>query len=99
MTTSKERDLARGFADEDLAEVSDNPEWSENDIKTAKPLDAFMPALAAAIRRTRGPQMKPVKQHISLRLDRDVIDSFKAGGKGWQSRMSAALRKAAGLET
>ena len=30
-------------------------------------------------------------------LDPDVIEHFKAGGKGWQTRVNAALRKAAGL--
>ena len=30
-------------------------------------------------------------------LDPDVIEHFKAGGRGWQTRINAALRKAAGL--
>jgi uncharacterized protein (DUF4415 family) len=30
-------------------------------------------------------------------LDPDVIAHFKAGGRGWQTRVNAALRKAAGL--
>lgn len=33
-----------------------------------------------------------VKQAISLRLDKDVLDFFKAGGKGYQTRMNAVLR-------
>ncbi|MGN6685716.1 MAG: BrnA antitoxin family protein, partial [Devosia sp.] len=37
------------------------------------------------------------KQAISLRVDADVLDKFKADGPGWQSRMNDALRKAAGL--
>ena len=37
------------------------------------------------------------KQSISLRIDGDVLERFKADGPGWQSRMNAALRKAAGL--
>ncbi|WP_431357958.1 BrnA antitoxin family protein [Sphingomonas glacialis] len=36
------------------------------------------------------------KRQATLRLDPDVIDRFRAGGPGWQRRMSAALRKAAG---
>jgi uncharacterized protein (DUF4415 family) len=27
-----------------------------------------------------------------IRLDAEVIDRFKAPGKGWQTRMNAALR-------
>jgi len=37
------------------------------------------------------------KQPVSLRLDKDVIAHFRAGGPGWQSRMNEALRKVAGL--
>ena len=37
------------------------------------------------------------KQQVSLRLDRDVIAHFRAQGAGWQTRLNAALRKAAGL--
>lgn len=37
------------------------------------------------------------KQSISLRVDGDVLERFKADGPGWQSRMNAALRKAVGL--
>ena len=32
------------------------------------------------------------KQLISLRIDPDVIDFFKAQGKGYQTRMNAVLR-------
>jgi uncharacterized protein (DUF4415 family) len=38
-----------------------------------------------------------VKETVSLRIDRDVLDFFQEGGPGWQDRINAALRKAAGL--
>lgn len=47
------------------------------------------------IRRGRPPGS--TKRQISLRLDQAVIDHFRAGGPGWQSRLNEALRKAAGL--
>lgn len=37
-----------------------------------------------------------VKETVSLRIDRDVLDYFQADGPGWQDRINAALRKAAG---
>lgn len=37
------------------------------------------------------------KQLLTLRLDPDVIASFRATGEGWQTRMNEALRKAAGI--
>lgn len=48
------------------------------------------------IRRGRPPAESP-KKAISLRVDADVLDKYKAEGPGWQGRMNAALRKAAGL--
>ena len=46
------------------------------------------------IRRGRGrPLLDAPKKLVSLRLDRDVIETFRAGGPGWQSRINAALRK------
>lgn len=45
----------------------------------------------------RGRPKGSAKQHISLRIDKAVLDAFRAGGPGWQSRMNEALRKAAGL--
>lgn len=32
------------------------------------------------------------KKQITLRLDPDIIDFFKAGGPGYQTRMNAVLR-------
>jgi uncharacterized protein (DUF4415 family) len=43
----------------------------------------------------RGPQRKPVKRAVSLRVDEDVLAKYKATGRGWQIRMTEALRKAA----
>jgi uncharacterized protein (DUF4415 family) len=37
------------------------------------------------------------KEMISLRIDRDVLDHFQEAGPGWQDRINAALRKAAGV--
>ncbi len=37
------------------------------------------------------------KHQVTLRLDPDVIEKFRASGPGWQSRINAALREAVGL--
>ena len=37
-----------------------------------------------------------VKETVTLRIDQDVLDYFQDGGRGWQDRINAALRKAAG---
>lgn len=48
------------------------------------------------IRRGRPPSPRP-KEALSLRLDTDVISYYRRTGRGWQSRINAALRKAAKL--
>lgn len=34
------------------------------------------------------------KQAVSIRLDVDVLEKFKATGPGWQSRINAVLKRA-----
>ncbi len=65
------------------------------DIRAMKPLDHF-PQVAKLLRGRgeRGPQKAPTKQQVTLRLDRDILDRFRATGEGWQSRINDALRKA-----
>ena len=38
------------------------------------------------------------KEMVSFRLDRAVLEHFQEDGPGWQDRINAALRTAAGLE-
>lgn len=45
---------------------------------------------------TKTPSLLGAKETVSLRIDRDVLDYFQADGPGWQERINAALRKAAG---
>jgi len=46
--------------------------------------------------RPRGrPKSAAPKQAINIRLDADVVAHYRATGPGWQSRINAALRKAA----
>ena len=40
----------------------------------------------------RGLVPVPSKTSISLRIDHDVLDWFKAQGQGYQTRMNAVLR-------
>ena len=44
------------------------------------------------VRRGRPPVAKP-KVLTTIRLSQDVIDHFKAGGRGWQTRIDQALRE------
>ena len=75
----------------------ENPEWTAEDFARARPASEVVPDIVAAYLRRRGRQKAPTKRLISLRLDPDVIDHFRARGKGWQARINATLRKAAGI--
>jgi uncharacterized protein (DUF4415 family) len=73
--------------------------------RTRRPTDPFVAAerafKAATTRPAELPPKQPtipnVKEQITLRIDRDVLDHFQEDGPGWQDRINAALRKAAGL--
>jgi uncharacterized protein (DUF4415 family) len=53
---------------------------------TTKPIEG--PPKASAI--------PGVKETVTLRIDQDVLEFFQEDGPGWQDRINAALRKAAG---
>jgi uncharacterized protein (DUF4415 family) len=44
----------------------------------------------------KAPALPHVKHTVTLRIDQDVLDFFQEEGPGWQDRINAALRKAAG---
>jgi uncharacterized protein (DUF4415 family) len=44
----------------------------------------------------KAPSVPGAKETVSLRIDRDVLDHFQEDGPGWQERINAALRQAAG---
>lgn len=77
-----------------MDEVSDSPEFTAEEVSRVRPFGEVFPGLAASARRVRGKQKSPTKQLVSLRLDREVIEAFKAKGAGWRSLMNAALKAA-----
>jgi len=90
---SKTFQPGRGYTQQDWDEVGDSPEWTAEDFAKARPFAEVLPDLAASIRRGRGPNKAPTKKLVSLRLSPEVIDTYKAGGPGWQSRIDADLRR------
>ena len=69
----------------------DAPELTEEWYQTADLYDGNK-----LVRRGRPPKAAP-KEAVNIRLDPDVLAYFRGTGPGWQSRINAALRKAAGL--
>ena len=76
----------------------DNPEWSKQDISSARPAREVLPELfgvqaAKAMLKPRGrPPAEVVKDRITIRLSPDVTAAFRASGNGWQTRIDAALK-------
>lgn len=67
----------RGF-DSDTAPDLSTDGWPERFVK-------------APVRRGRPPKARP-KVSTTIRLSQDVIDYFRAGGRGWQTRIDQALQ-------
>ena len=57
----------------------DNPPLTDNELQQ--------------FQRTRGrPQGSGKKEQITLRLDAEILEQFRATGNGWQTRINDALR-------
>jgi len=64
-----------------IAADPDTYELTDEEFARLKPMPA----------RGRPPAEHP-KVHTGLRLDAEVLDAFKAGGRGWQTRINEALK-------
>ena len=80
-------------------------DYSRDFGKTRRMPDAWSAAekafKAVTTKPVEGPPKAPptlpgAKEPVTLRIDRDVLDFFQEEGPGWQDRINAALRKAAG---
>jgi uncharacterized protein (DUF4415 family) len=69
----------------------DNPEWTREDFRRARPGAEVLPA--SLVRKVRGKQKSPTKELISIRLSQDVLGRFRESGPGWQSKLDEALRQ------
>jgi uncharacterized protein (DUF4415 family) len=72
-----------------------NPEWTDAMFANAKPAPEMLPDLVAYSekrnRGQRGPQKKPRKVAVLLRVDAGALAVYRAGGRGYQTRMAAVL--------
>jgi uncharacterized protein (DUF4415 family) len=46
------------------------------------------------LRRVGRPRLENPKELMTMRVDADVLQSIKASGEGWQTRVNALLREA-----
>jgi uncharacterized protein (DUF4415 family) len=80
-----------------IAADSESAEWTAEDFANAKPASEMLPPEVYATlvaKRPRGrPKSDETKVFTAIRLDADLLKAFKSTGKGWQTRMNAALRQ------
>jgi uncharacterized protein (DUF4415 family) len=74
-------------------------ELTAEDFARARPAAEVLPEIlgpetaAECLKsRPRGPQKKPRKTSTTIRLDAEVLEAFKAMGKGWQTRINNVLK-------
>lgn len=93
--TENKPDFANGWIDPD-----DAPEWTDEMLDTAefrRGNEVIRPATGYlgpnGVVRGRPPLRDRAKQQVTLRLDPDVLERFRATGPGWQGRINEALRR------
>jgi uncharacterized protein (DUF4415 family) len=73
----------------------ENPEWTEEDFVRSRPAhEVLPPEVLASFKKARGPQKAPTKVLVSIRLNPEVVEHFRATGSGWQSRINDLLKDA-----
>ena len=82
------------FLDDD-----DAPELTAERAAKLRPAREVLPDdIINQFKRSPGrPKAETPKQQVTLRLDADVVEHWRAQGPGWQSGINAALRRASGL--
>jgi uncharacterized protein (DUF4415 family) len=78
--------------DEDIArQIAEDPDTAP-ELTAAQLAEAEIWQGDTFIRRGGRPKGSGIKELVSLRLDRAVLDYFRAGGPGWQTRINDSLR-------
>lgn len=67
-------------------------ELKVKDFLHFKPVSSLPESLVRKLG-VRGSQKAPTKERITIRLSRDVVDTFRLTGSGWQTRMDEALKE------
>ena len=70
-------------------------EWTGAELKASKKINSLPKSLQQklASRKTRGAQTAPTKISTTIRLSSEVVESFRATGAGWQTKIDLALKQ------
>lgn len=75
---------------------NENPEWTQADIDNALTFQQMPERLKSLVLQSQAKKRgRPLSQNkkvsVTIRYSSNVIEAFKATGKGWQSRMNKVL--------
>jgi uncharacterized protein (DUF4415 family) len=72
------------------------PELTDEEILQLRPAREWFELHGIPMPVPRGrPKAEKVKTSVTIRIDADVVESYKASGPGWQTRMNEDLREGA----
>ncbi len=83
----------KGSGKKKWADSDDAPELTREFFRSADVYQGHR-----LVRRGRPPVSGRPKQAVKLRISPDVLDYFRAGGPGWQTRINATLERAVSRE-
>ncbi|TDR89662.1 BrnA antitoxin family protein [Enterovirga rhinocerotis] len=78
----------------------DAPELTDEELASARPLSEVLPrqvfdGLAKRKPGERGPGKAPAKVALTIRVEPDVLQAWRASGEGWQARAREVLAREA----
>ncbi len=73
----------------------DAPILSDDEIKELRPAREWFAEQGMPMPKLGRPPAEKTKQSVTIRIDGDVVDYFKASGPGWQTRMHEVLAREA----
>lgn len=97
MKSASSRSAERPVAKRSSSSPQSKTDWARLQVKTpkvsadAEPPEAELRHVMRGVVR-RGLKPQPPKASISLRVEQDVLEWFKAQGPGYQTRINAVLR-------
>ena len=69
-------------------------ELTAEDLAKFRPaVEALPPSLVKKLGVRGRPKAAVTKERITIRLSREVVETFRATGEGWQTRMDEALQE------
>ncbi len=95
---SSRKNAPRHTHEDEPVDDEDNPEWTDEDFKRARPASKLPKEVLAAFPKMRGRPPKAPEERkvaISIRLHPRVLAHYKAAGRGWQTHMEEVLVEAA----